>query len=329
MRARHWPMATALALLCLAAVPGASAPPAAGPDPGAAAGAAAPAAESGLGELKITTQSGKTLAPALEEEPDDATEPLPETAPTPVAPLPRPEPAAQTGLVPEAEWSEALHRASEAYAAGRYAAAVKLYQRLLDSGLDNGHVHYNLGNSLVRSGRLGQGIAAYLRAERLLPRDGDVRANLGYARQSTKDAIEPVAPSALVQTLFFWHYGLSAREVLLLTGLLNLLFWAGLIVRLFRRESEALRWAVVGLLLVLLACGGSLLARTAWPTDLAVAVAPEVKVRSGTVRDATVLFELHEGAEVELLGEDAGWLKIRLADGKRGWLIADGVERVD
>ena len=323
IRLRHGTM-----LLCLLAAYAAAAqsPPGPGTAGTPADGAAAPAPEAGLGQLKMTTQSGKALKPSLDDAAVEAPAPAaPVDEPARPAPSPAPEPA---GPLLEAEWSEALYRANEAYATNRYAVAAVLYERLVQSGLRNGHLYYNLGNSLVRSGRLGRGIAAYLGAARLLPRDGDVQANLGYARQNAKDAIDPVEPSALLHTLFFWHYGLSTREALLLAGLISVLFWAGLIVRMFRRESEALRWAVVGLFMLLLASGGSLAVRVLWPTEVAVVVGPEIKVRSGTARDATVLFELHEGAEVELLGEEPGWLKIQLADGKRGWLKAEGLERV-
>jgi hypothetical protein len=53
-------------------------------------------------------------------------------------------------------------------------------------------------------------------------------------------------------------------------------------------------------------------------------VAPEAKVYSATGTDNVVLFRLHEGVEftaVDALGDQ--WLRIRLADGKQGWMMAE------
>ena len=59
------------------------------------------------------------------------------------------------------------------------------------------------------------------------------------------------------------------------------------------------------------------------------AVAPEIVVRSGLSRQATALFKLHEGAEFSWIQEDDGWVKIRLCDGKQGWVQRETVDNVE
>ena len=81
--------------------------------------------------------------------------------------------------------------------------------------------------------------------------------------------------SELLQTLFFWHTGLSLQEALLLAGALSLLFWLGMAVRLFRRESEAVRWLVgvaLVLLLVIVRVSGRSVTLWAWCSVLALIV---------------------------------------------------------
>lgn len=228
----------------------------------------------------------------------------------------------------EEEWPKTLHNAENAYQQGDYIQAIELYASLIQSGLENGYVYYNLGNSLLRSVQLGKSIAAYLKSTRLLPRNQDVQANLQYARKSIKDAIEPDQPSTLQKTLFFWHYNLSERELYLLIGIFGLLFWVGMIIRIFRRESESLRWTVMGLLILLLTVSSSLAVHALRPNDVAVVTEQEVKVHSSTNRKSTVLFLLHEGTEAELQDREDGWYKIRLSDGKRGWIKSDQVDVV-
>jgi len=90
--------------------------------------------------------------------------------------------------------------AGTAYEAGDYGRAVTLYEALLDLGWKNGTVYYNLGNAYLRGGELGRAIAAYRYGESFQPRDEDLQANLAFARNTAKDAIQPPRPSATSST---------------------------------------------------------------------------------------------------------------------------------
>jgi SH3-like domain-containing protein len=59
-----------------------------------------------------------------------------------------------------------------------------------------------------------------------------------------------------------------------------------------------------------------------------VVTAKEITVRSGGSRNDTALFQLHEGAEFDWLDESSGWVKIKLRDGKKGWVQKDTVDKV-
>jgi hypothetical protein len=216
-------------------------------------------------------------------------------------------------------------RANEAYDAGDYVVAAGLYDQLIARGVANGHVYYNRGNALLRSGRLGAAIASYLEARALAPRSSDVRANLEFARKAAKDAIAPQEPAAALRTLFFWHYSLSRRELYLLLLLVNLALWTTLAVHRLRRESELLRWASVLLAVVLLAVGTSAAVRTLAPREVAVVAHHEVEVRSGTSVDTVVRFKLHEGTEARVIEREPGFVRLRLSDGKEGWVASGDV----
>lgn len=232
------------------------------------------------------------------------------------------------GTGPGADPGELFVTANTAYEAGDHGRAVELYRRLVATGAASGHVYYDLGNAYLRSGELGRAIAAYRRSQALLPRDGDVAANLAFARKSARDAIAPPAPSPILATLFFWHYSLSWPELLRLAALLNALFWGAVILRLFRRRSEVLRWIATGLLALLLAAAGSLAVRLAAPTRIAVVLPQEIDAHAGTGRDTVVRFKLHAGTELRVIERREGWLRIALPDGQGAWIEADHAEVV-
>ena len=54
--------------------------------------------------------------------------------------------------------------------------------------------------------------------------------------------------------------------------------------------------------------------------DFGVIAVEEAKIYSGKGRKSVLLFTLHEGAEFTIEKSEDDWLRIELADGKRGWI---------
>ena len=216
-----------------------------------------------------------------------------------------------------------------AYEAGDFETAVSLYREMDGMGVENGHLHYNLGNAHLRAGELGPAVAAYRRSLRLLPRDEDALANLAFARRSARDEIAPPEPPALLRTLLFWHYSLAPAEVLRSVVLVSAAFWIVLALRLYRRSSEVLRWSAVCLLVVALALGGSLVAHAAFAPAIAVVLPQEIDLHAAAGEGSVVRFRLHAGTEVQVIEQLPEWIRIELPDGQRGWSRRDYVEIVE
>lgn len=247
------------------------------------------------------------------------------------------EEAPSDALVVAAESSERAYRdagevfvaANTAYEQGDFAAAVRDYQELIDREVTQGRVYFNLGNAYLRNGELGHAVAGFRRARNLRPRDEDILANLTFARESTRDAIAPPEPSPVLSTLLFWHYRLSLAELAMMAVLLNTVFWALAIVRLFRRESEILSWMLMALLVVLLLTAGSLIGHRFFTQPVAVVVPQEIEAFTAPDTDSVVRFKLHAGTELRVKDEREGWLRIVLPDDQQGWIEAVWAEIVD
>ena len=234
------------------------------------------------------------------------------------------EPVPEGGLDP----GEIFVNANTAYEAGEHARAVRLYLRLLDEGFDNGRLRYNLGNAYLRNGELGRAVASYRAGHLLLPRNEDVKANLTFARKSAKDALSPPEPSPVLSTLFFWHYGLSPTETTSTLLVVNLLFWGLWVVRIFRWDSELLRWLLILLLVLLVATGASLMAPRLLPAQVAVILPQEISAHTAPYPESVVRFKLHAGTELRVEDQREGWLRVRLPDGQQGWIDAAWAEVV-
>ena len=82
-------------------------------------------------------------------------------------------------------------KGNQFYEAGEYGKAAKEYEKILQAGKQSGPVYFNLANSYFRIGLYGRAILNYERAERLMPRDADVKANYNFARSMVRDKILP------------------------------------------------------------------------------------------------------------------------------------------
>ena len=222
---------------------------------------------------------------------------------------------------------ELFFEANRAYKEGRYQNAVDGYQKLAENGFANGHLYYNLANAYFRSGRLGQAILNYKRAQVLMPRDPDLNYNLRFALDQTKDAV--AASQNYLNQAFFWLDAMTLRELMWAFALLNGIFWGILVLRLFSRPEWSY-YVFIVLLIFWLVVGTSLGVK--WyqlKTDQrAVILAPAVDVLAGPEANDTVLFKLHEGTTVHAGENEDGWSLIRLSPTKRGWIKSSTVEQI-
>jgi tetratricopeptide (TPR) repeat protein len=221
------------------------------------------------------------------------------------------------------ELEEDFFRANQAYKEGRYEEAVKGYEQLVQSGLKNGHLYYNLGNGYFRQNQVGRAILNYERARLLMPRDPDLNFNLRNARDQTQDAI-PESQGFMSMTDY-----LSLDEVFSCFAVLNVLFWSVVWIRLFFQWEWTYYLSITLLILWAIAalCFG-----LKWyqdrADDRAVILQKEVRILAGPDIEDTVLFKLHEGTLVHCERSEDGWMLIHLPDKKRGWVTAEAVERI-
>jgi hypothetical protein len=168
---------------------------------------------------------------------------------------------------------------------------------------------------------VGKAILNYQKALLLMPRDEDCKANLRYARGQTIDRIDDAGDVSLWHTLAFWYFGLNFRELLICFLAAHALFWIASLLRLYW-DREWIKWvfALSLILSVVMGVSGILRYRDTKFNKLGVILVKEALVRSGYSQQDTVLYLLHEGAEFQVNGEENGWYKIQLRDGKKGWI---------
>ncbi|UJR80226.1 tetratricopeptide repeat protein [Sandaracinus amylolyticus] len=237
-----------------------------------------------------------------------------------------------------AETLDDLFRAgNEAYFRGAYDDASSRYEELVELGVRDADVFYNLGTAYARQGRHGRAIAAYERALRVRPSDAEAATALRHARDalaSRRADREGEATMASDEGLAHAVFGRLSRDALASAVLvLDALFFAVLAAFLFvRRETARLALGIGAPLLGLALGAASLgLAIRSGAFDegvAAVVVADRVPLREGPHEDAQERARVREGERAWIVGEDGAWVHVR-AGGREGWVEGAQVVRID
>jgi hypothetical protein len=214
-------------------------------------------------------------------------------------------------------------------ALAEFRAARDRFQAVVDAGIDNGWLYYNLGNTHLRLGEIGEAIADYRRAERLIPNDQRLKANLRFARSLRRNHIESSGKRTFLRTVFFWHYSSAVRTRGTGAMIGYGLFWLLLAGRVLWPQVR-LGYPILACLVLWVTLGASVaidLPSQNGSTE-GVLVVDQVVVRKGNGDSYDPQFEepLHEGVEFKMVEQRGGWLRIELADGNQGWARTSEVE---
>ena len=223
--------------------------------------------------------------------------------------------------------------ADSAYIRGQYQQAIKDYEMLLKQGA-SADLYYNLGNAYYRSENITRAVLNYERALLLSPGDRDVRFNLQIARAKTIDKIVPES-----EMFFFTWYrslvSLMSVDAWAWTALIALaLLIVLLLVYLFSDRIWLRKVGFFGGFVLLILFALSNLFAWQQKQDLlfrkgAIVISPSVTVKSTPAKNGTDLFILHEGTKVSITdGTMKGWMGIRIADGKEGWIESNMIEEI-
>jgi len=220
---------------------------------------------------------------------------------------------------------------TSAYTNGAYAEAAACFEDLEDDGHLTGDLLYDQGNAWYRAGENAKAIVAWRRAELLIPRDGDLIANLDAARYRTQDEIPlPRGRGFVVGFLLLPIDSMSGGELLLLGAIGWALLLGGGAVRLRRQYPGASGVLALGGLLVVLGLGGW--AFKTWEDathPVCVVMAEEVTMRSGRDLGSRDLAVLHAGAELSIVERGDEWHQVEINDGPRGWVPAKAITIVE
>jgi len=228
-------------------------------------------------------------------------------------------------------------RGNRAYAKGDYPAAIAAYDELIEAGVDDPHVSYNLGTAHAKAKHYGQAIRYFEQSLKLEPGDGEVRRSLDKARQALGQKLATKTGEAVVSTrppmteALFAAFRVDSLAILLLSAVWLL---TGCLFGLRRTHTEALRLGlgILGALSVVTAAvaGVGLGVKTDWGAEgkRAIVIKDEVALRDGPDEGAQSSLILREGTPVRVLHRERSFVEVGVGSDRRGYLPASDVGEI-
>jgi hypothetical protein len=216
-------------------------------------------------------------------------------------------------------------QANRLYQQNKIAEARDAYESILRNGFVSGELYYNLGNAYYKTGDIGKAVLNYERALRLMPNDEDLKHNLQLANLMITDRIEATP------RLFVWDYWDAIKAAFSLNALtwISYTFFVLLVgsvcVIILARTYQLRRFGLFGgsistalLILSVVLFVGKI--GEVNRSDAAVVTAKITTLKNSPDAKSSDAFVLHSGVKVIITDSVGEWMKIRLADGKVGWM---------
>lgn len=216
-------------------------------------------------------------------------------------------------------------KANKLYQEEDYLKALELYQEIENQDVESAELYFNMANVYYRTNQVAPSIYYFEKALLLDPNNKDINFNLKFAKRMTLDDIEALPKSigqrfrdgivlkftydtwalitivfafvfAILFLLYHFSYGTGTKRIYFITSGLCVVFV--LISVLFTYQNY----------------------HYVQNTRTAIIFEQLAQVKSAPTKSGDVNFELHEGTKVYILESLDDWLKIRIADGKTGWI---------
>ncbi|MBK8170044.1 MAG: tetratricopeptide repeat protein [Sandaracinaceae bacterium] len=232
---------------------------------------------------------------------------------------------------------EVFQRANQAYLTGQYDAAIAQYQVLVESGVADPDITFNLGTAHARAGHYGEAIRWFERTLVLRPGDDDAERGIAGATSLLGTRRAQAEGEATVQTrpAMFESFvrGFSEDTLAIATLALDTLFFAVLVAFFFvGRESTRLALGIAAPLLGLL----GIVAMFALAQKMgmfrdgrpAVIVREHAEVREGPDPRAAERAHASEGERAELISRQGNYVHVRLSGRREGFMLVADVGEI-
>lgn len=228
-------------------------------------------------------------------------------------------------VISAGELETLFQKGNEHYLKGEYQETIRIFDSIVEKGYQGKSLYYNLGNAYYRIGKIGLAILNYEKAKKISPSDEDINYNLAFANSKIADKIETLPKFFIFD---WWENSLALFSIsgwtyaayffyLFILGAVGYYYFA----KSLKGQRIAFYTGIISTFFLVLTI-----------ILLAVNLNRELNYKYGVVVDPVVVakfspdqnskdaFIVHEGLKVQAEDNVSDWIKIKLIDGKVGWL---------
>ena len=224
-------------------------------------------------------------------------------------------------------------KANNLYQTGKYTEAIELYSIIEKQELISDDLFFNLGNCYYKLNKVAPSIYYYEKALKINPANEDASINLAFAKRMTIDVIEDLPKTFLqrfsasvIQKLPFDTWAIIAVLASILASILFLLYHFSFSSRKKLFYFNTSIFAVFVLAISVFFAFQNY--KTVQKDRTAIIFVAKVEIKNAPSTSSEEVFELHEGTKVIVLDALDNWRKIKIADGKVGWIYADDLKEI-
>lgn len=216
--------------------------------------------------------------------------------------------------------------ANNLYKNGKFEAAIKKYKAIESKEIVSSELYYNLGNSYYKLNKVGPSIYYYEKGLKINPLNEDIKNNLVFAKRLALDNIEELPKTVLqkfnenyLEKLSYNQWAVVVVIISFLASILFLLFY-------FAEAPVKKRvFFITSILSFIILIASIFITYNQFNNSKnkieAIIFAEKTEVRNAPTLNSETVFNLHEGTKVLILDAVDNWKKIKIADGKIGWII--------
>jgi len=238
-----------------------------------------------------------------------------------------------TVIVAQTTTTHLFEKGNLNYKEGNYHEAIALFKKIEAKDSVSSTLYYNIANAYYKLNKVANTIYYYEKALKLDPLNTDAANNLAFARRMTIDTIEELPKTFLqkleanyIQKLSYNQWSVLAVVFSFLAAILFLLFYVSSISN---RKRMYFLTSVLSFFLLLITIGISYNQyQKVTSTKTAIIFTSKVSVNNAPTLNSDEVFILHEGTKVVILDAVDNWRKIKLADGKIGWISTSDLKEI-
>lgn len=228
---------------------------------------------------------------------------------------------------------ELFSKANDFYKNGQYSKAIQLYLNIEKQGMESDDLFFNLGNSYYKLNKVAPSIYYYEKALKLNPIHEDASINLAFAKRMTIDIVEDLPESflqrfssAVIQKLTYDTWAILGVIASFLAAFLFLMYYFSYSPKqkIFYFNTTIFMFFVMIIMVVFAFSNYDITQKS----RSAIVFSLKSDIKNSPSIDGEEVFELHEGTKVYILDELSNWKKIKLADGKIGWINATDIKEI-